>query len=245
MIATSTPRMRTAAVALVVSVWTVGCHESHAPAKLAVPVPAAQRVLSPVAAPVAPDSVDLMRHALFDALALKPGMKLAEVGFGGGWFVTNAARALAPGGFIYATDVDPEAVGALRTREPLGVGVSLRLCNGPRDTALDDLPAGQVDVVTMVDSLCFSGDVPREENLAYLRRLLRILRPGGRLVHHMDCRCDTTPEAVTALFTDAGFSQKVEFVDLPAAVGADPVCQTDADRRRERFAPVFRSPERP
>jgi ubiquinone/menaquinone biosynthesis C-methylase UbiE len=63
--------------------------------------------MPPDGGPEAPPPVELMRQALFDAIALKPGMKLAEIGFGGGRFVTNAAHAMTPGGAIYATDVDP------------------------------------------------------------------------------------------------------------------------------------------
>jgi hypothetical protein len=55
----------------------------------------------------------------------------------------------------------------------------------------------------------------------------------------MDCTCEVTPEAVIARFKDAGFSPRVELLDLPAAV-ASPACRTAERRRRERFIPVFR-----
>jgi ubiquinone/menaquinone biosynthesis C-methylase UbiE len=193
--------------------------------------------------------VDAMRERILAHLALTPGLTVAEIGVGGGWFVVRVAEAIGPNGVVYGTDIDPNAIARLHGRLPgLKQGsahVELRLCRDARDTALDDLPDASVDIILMVDSLCFDASVPRAGNVAYLTRFLRILRPGGRLVHHMDCRCDVSPEAVIAQFTAAGFSPRVESFDVSPdanSVDADWPCRSEAERRRHAFVASFRKP---
>lgn len=194
--------------------------------------------------------VDTMRERVLDGLALKPGMVVAEIGVGGGWFVVRVAERIGPDGVVYGTDIDPQAIALVQQKvpdlkQPAG-RVDLRLCRDPRDTALDDLPDNRVDIVLMIDSLCFDGQESRARNVEYLRRFLRVLRPGGRLVHHMDCHCDVTLDAVKALFPEAGFSPQVETIDATpdrATVDADWPCHTDAERARHAFIGVFRKPD--
>jgi SAM-dependent methyltransferase len=191
--------------------------------------------------------IDVMRERIFAHLGLEPGTVVADIGVGGGWFVLRVAEAVGPNGMVYGTDIDPGAITKLRQRLPdlsQSAGrVELRLCHGQRDTALDDLGDGRVDLILMIDSLCFDALEPRERNVAYLSRFLRILRPGGRLVHHMDCRCDVAPDAVVALFRDAGFSSNVEKLDVspdPASIDAAWDCRSDAERARHAFVGIFR-----
>jgi len=199
----------------------------------------------------APAPVDAMRERILAHLKLRPGMRVAEIGLGRGWFVFRAAEAVGPKGVVYATDIDPEAIGAMRQElphiNPKAGRVDLRLCRDGRDTALDDLPPGHVDIILMVDSLCFDGHERREVDRAYLQRFLRVLRPGGRLVHHMDCQCNATLESVRTQFADAGFSPRVETLDVlpnPASIDANWRCQTEAARQRQAVVAVFRKPGR-
>jgi tRNA A58 N-methylase Trm61 len=195
----------------------------------------------------APHSVDAMRRAVLDHLALRPGKVVAEIGFGRGWFVFRAAQAVGRSGTVYATDVDPEAVAAMRRElqhiDPAAGYVDMRLCRDRRDTGLDDVADGTIDAILMIDSLCFDSRVPREQDLAYLRRFRRLLRPGGELIHHMDCDCAATPESVTALMVEAGFSTQLETVpvDIEPASQSTPECATEAGRKRERYVGVFRN----
>ena len=200
-------------------------------------------VLTP---PRAPAQVDVMRRAVLAGLGLRPGMVLAEIGLGRGWFVLRAREPLGRQGHIYATDIDPEAIDFMRRRlprmNPDASPVELRLCRHPRDTGLDDLPDDSVDVITMIDSLCFDGTVPHDDDVAYLRRFNRILRPGGRLVHHMDCGCSVTPEAVTALFVEAGFTPNAGTITIPPPrEPVDPTwsCRTGPERARDLFVGVY------
>jgi ubiquinone/menaquinone biosynthesis C-methylase UbiE len=190
-----------------------------------------------------------MRERILSHLSLEPGMVVAEIGVGGGWFVVRVAEAIGPKGVLYGTDIDPGAIEKLRQRLPKlppGARVELRLCRDERDTALDDLPDGHVDLVLMIDSLCFDSSKPRESNIAYLRGFLRILRAGGRLAHHMDCRCEVSQNGLVELFRDAGFSPNVEIIDVspePSLIDASWPCRSEAERQRHAYAVVFRKPD--
>jgi SAM-dependent methyltransferase len=194
--------------------------------------------------------IDQLREKILAHADPRPGMVVAEIGVGGGWFVVRVGEAIGPNGVLYGTDIDPEAIARIEERipnlAPASARVELRLCRDARDTALDDLPDGRLDLIFMIDSLCFDGHEPRERDVAYLRRFLRILRPGGRLVHHMDCTCAVAPSAVAALFRDAGFSQRVETLDVapdPALVDASWPCRSAAERERHAFVGIFRKPQ--
>jgi cyclopropane fatty-acyl-phospholipid synthase-like methyltransferase len=202
-------------------------------------------IARPTTPRVAPDppAPDALRRRILDSLGLRAGMTLAEIGLGQGWFVFRAAQALGQSGHVYATDIDREAIAALERElpriDPAAAPVTVRLCSGPRDTALDDLPDGRLDVILMVDSLCFDGRwATRAEDVAYLGRFARLLRPGGRLVHHMDCNCNVSPEEVASLFRDAGFVAQYETVDVRLEPSS--LCRTAEARARYVWVGVFR-----
>jgi len=191
--------------------------------------------------------VDTLRRELIAGLGLRPGMVLVDVGCGTGCFVDHAAPVLGKGGRIYATDIDAQAVTAVRERfsrlpPEQFARVEARLCKSPRDTAVDDLASGTVDVILMIDSLCFPSPAPRPDDVAYLARFQRLLRPGGRLVHHMDCRCDTTVDAATRLFAAAGFKLSSHVIPLSPAP-TEPVpefeCKTAAAKKMHQWVGVF------
>jgi SAM-dependent methyltransferase len=203
----------------------------------------------PAAEPRA-DLVGKMKEGILAHLALKPGMTVAEIGAGGGWFVFRAAELIGPKGKVYATDIDPKVVTSLRQQlqniNPMAATVDVRLCHDERDTALDDLPDDHVDVVLMVDSLCFDALGSRQDNVEYLRRFLRILRPGGRFVHHMDCRCEVSLEAIDMLLREAGFTPREPLDVAPDPKRIDPswLCQSQVQRKRQAWLGVFEKPER-
>jgi SAM-dependent methyltransferase len=185
-------------------------------------------------------AVNELRQGVLRELHAEPGMRVADIGLGRGWFVSRVAEAVGPQGVVYATDIDPEAVRAMgqMPRHPQGGEISARLCRDPRDTGLDDLPENHLDAILMVDSLCFDQPASRDRDVAYLRKVARVLRPGGRLIHHMDCHCGVEPEAVLRLFADAGFAVAAA-ADMPPTTPPS-ICRTEAERRRAAFIPVLR-----
>lgn len=112
---------------------------------------------------------------LLSALAIQPGMVVADVGAGTGYLSRRMAPSVMPGGKIIALDVQPEMVRILEnTIKSSGLTqIEARL------SKVDDvkLPAGTVDMVVMVDvyhELAFPFEV--------MTSVLKALKPGGRVV---------------------------------------------------------------
>jgi precorrin-6B methylase 2 len=112
---------------------------------------------------------------LLAALALKPGMVVADIGAGTGYLARRMAPAVMPGGKIWAVDVQPEMIRLLQA----GVKRSGLAQIEPRLGAVDDvrLPAGSVDLAVMVDvyhELAYPYEV--------MTSIMKALKPGGRVV---------------------------------------------------------------
>jgi len=116
------------------------------------------------------------------ALGLAPGDTACDVGAGPGYFSLRLARAVGETGRVFAVDVEPRILDALRER--LGAAGIRNVT--PVLALADDplLPAQACDVVLVVDTY---HHFP--ERVAYLERLRRALAPGGRLVN-IDFRLD-------------------------------------------------------
>jgi SAM-dependent methyltransferase len=108
------------------------------------------------------------------ALGIARGQTACDIGSGPGYFTLRLARAVGPGGFVYAVDVEARMLQALRERLE-----KVRLRNVAPVLALADdplLPPGACDVVLVVDTYHHFGD-----RAAYLQRLRRSLKPRGRI----------------------------------------------------------------
>lgn len=110
-----------------------------------------------------------------NALDLKPGMVVADVGAGSGYFTVRLARKVGPTGKVYAQDIQPEMLGLLKRRlardKFTNVEMVLGADNDPK------LPPASLDLILMVDVY---------HEFAYPQRMLRKLREAlksdGRLV---------------------------------------------------------------
>ncbi len=188
-------------------------------------------------------AVDRMREAILAELALQPGMQAGDIGTGGGWFTVRVARAVGKSGRVFGTDIDAATLEGLRNAPALGedaAPIRLTQVTAERETGLDDLPANSLDLLLMIDSLCFDSRVPQATNIAYLQRFLRLLKPGGRLVHHMDCTCRTRVADVEALFAAAGFALPNGRKTLRCEAVSAQACPTAEAQERARFLGVFR-----
>ena len=112
---------------------------------------------------------------LLAALALPPGMVVADIGAGTGYLSRRMAPAVMPGGKVLAVDVQAEMVSLLQA----GVKRSGLTQIEPRLGAVDDvkLPAASVGLAIMVDAhheLAFPHEV--------MASLMRVLKPDGRIV---------------------------------------------------------------
>ena len=109
-------------------------------------------------------------------LAPRRGQVVCDIGAGPGYFTFPVARAVGDAGHVYAVDVEPRILEALRKRLRKS-----RLRNVTPVLALEDdplVPTASCDLILVVDTYHHFPDGP-----AYLRRLARSLRPGGRLVN--------------------------------------------------------------
>ena len=139
-----------------------------------------------IAAQEAPDRAAWQKpEQILDALELKPGQTVCDIGSGPGYFTLRAARRVGEGGRVFAVDVEPRILDVLRTRiekaHLRNVTPVLALATDPL------LPPRSCDVVLIVDAYHHFPDRPR-----YLGRLAALLRPGGRLAN-VDWHKRTTP----------------------------------------------------
>jgi len=110
------------------------------------------------------------------ALGLRPGQAACDVGAGPGYFSLRLARAVGEAGHVYAVDVEPRILSVLRDRVQSSNARNVTPVLSLPDDAL--LPAASCDLILIVDTYHHFPDGP-----AYLRRLSRALRPGGRIAN--------------------------------------------------------------
>ena len=111
---------------------------------------------------------------IMDALRIGEGSIAADVGAGGGWFTVRLARRVGPNGQVYAEDIQPEMLAAIK-RRVLREGFSNVLYVQGK-AADPGLPAGALDAVLIVDAY---HEIPNPVNL--LERLGASLKPTGRI----------------------------------------------------------------
>ena len=87
---------------------------------------------------------------IMDALGIGEGSVVADLGAGGGWFTVRLARRVGPNGMVFAQDVQPQMLEAIKRR----VGrEGLRNVEYVQGTLVDPrLPAGRFDAVLIVDA---------------------------------------------------------------------------------------------
>jgi precorrin-6B methylase 2 len=114
-------------------------------------------------------------NQLLDALKLKPGDVVADIGAGSGYFTFRIADRVGPKGKVLAVDIQPEMLAIIRqkmkARQLSNIEPILGTETEPK------LPAGAVDLILMVD-VYHEFAYPWEMTQA----LVRSLKPDGRLV---------------------------------------------------------------
>lgn len=111
---------------------------------------------------------------IMDVLGIADGAAVADIGAGAGWFTIRLARRVGPNGVVYAQDVQPEMLDAIRrrvAREGLR-NVETRRGSG----SMPNLPARSLDAVLVVDVY---PEV--EDRVTFLRNLANALTPSGRI----------------------------------------------------------------
>lgn len=112
---------------------------------------------------------------LLEALRLRPGDVVADIGAGTGFLARRLARKVGPTGVVYANDIQPEMLDVLRSKcleERIeNVKPVLGTITDPK------LPPHAIDLAIMVD-VYHEFSHPHE----MLAAIVRALKPGGRVV---------------------------------------------------------------
>jgi ubiquinone/menaquinone biosynthesis C-methylase UbiE len=152
------------------------------------------------------------------AMDLRPGLTVAEIGAGTGWYTRRIAPAVAPGK-VYAVDIQPEMLELLKTKYSPGIPNIVTVLGTDTDPRL---PAGSVDRMLMVD-VYHEFQKPRE----MLASLRKTLAPGGTVTvveyrlevetaSHIYVDHRMSVEQVLAEWTPAGFELVERIETLPS-----------------------------
>lgn len=116
----------------------------------------------------------LQVERVVEALGLRPGMRVADLGAGTGVFTVPLARAVGAGGKVYAIDIDTGLLAIVKDKAKAeGLGNIEATVAGPTDPRLPE----PVDLVFLCDTLHHLPDQG-----SYIRQFAKLLRPGGRVV---------------------------------------------------------------
>jgi ubiquinone/menaquinone biosynthesis C-methylase UbiE len=108
-----------------------------------------------------------------EALKLKPGVIVADVGAGSGIFTMPIARAVRPGGTVYAVDVDEELLHHIAEAATEQGIINVQTVYGEYTDPILPVPV----------DLAFISDVLHhiEDRTTYLKNLAKYIKPTGRI----------------------------------------------------------------
>ncbi len=158
---------------------------------------------------------------VIEALRLKPGMSVADLGSGSGYFTRRFVDAVTDQGTVYAIDVEAKALQHIEQRlQRLNRPYHVELILAPSDNPM--LPPSSVDLIFICNTYHHL-----ENHRTYLRHLRSALKPGGRVAiidFYPDERSGdlgfpkvhlATPARVVEEMSTAGFEPTIEHAFLP------------------------------
>jgi tRNA A58 N-methylase Trm61 len=110
-----------------------------------------------------------------DALGIRPGMVVADVGAGTGYMSLRLAKRVGPAGKVYANDLQPEMLRRLRENAAKARITNIETIQGEETDP--KLPPGRMDLVLLVD-VYHEFSEPRK----MIDKIRDALKPDGRLV---------------------------------------------------------------
>jgi ubiquinone/menaquinone biosynthesis C-methylase UbiE len=157
---------------------------------------------------------------VIQAMDLKPGMTVAEIGAGTGFFSRRIAKVVGPAGKVYAEDIQPQMLDLLKQYSAKeGIQNVISVLGTETDPKL---PAHTMDRVLLVD--VYHEFQKPEPMLAAIRDCLA---PGGTVVlveyrlegetaSHINIKHRMSVEQVLSEWTAAGFTLVRRTEDLPS-----------------------------
>ncbi len=106
-----------------------------------------------------------------DLLELKPGMTVADIGAGSGYYSVLMAKKVGSTGKVYANDIQPQMLQLIEKKKVENVVTVLGVVDDPK------LPKGCCDLLLMVDVY---HELSEPQKM--LRKMREELKPDGRLV---------------------------------------------------------------
>jgi ubiquinone/menaquinone biosynthesis C-methylase UbiE len=164
-----------------------------------------------------PDRVASLKiDYIIASLGLKPGAVVADIGAGPGVLSLPLAAAVAPGGKVYAEDIDKVFLDRIKQKASDGKVTNIVTVLG--EFVDPKLPAKDVDVVLFHDVLHHI-----ENRAGYLKATAGYLKPGGRIAvvelppdgsHKDEPALVVTKDQVKQWMADAGLKPVQEFTGL-------------------------------
>ena len=134
---------------------------------------------------------------VMDAIGIKPGMAVAEIGAGRGRYVVQIAVRVGENGKVYAEDIDTASLRHLERRcEKWGLEHVETILGDVKDPKL---PEGEFDVIFVISAYHHF-----EDPVALMRNARPSLKPGG-VVAIGEWLNATSPEQVEAHMKAAGY----------------------------------------
>jgi ubiquinone/menaquinone biosynthesis C-methylase UbiE len=170
------------------------------------------------------------RAAIVQALGLRPGMAVADVGAGTGLFTRMFADRVGPKGRVYAVDVAPAFLKYISDEAGKRGQKQIQAVQGTQETT--NLPVGSVDIAFLCDTYHHL-----EHPKPLLASIHRALRPGGRLiVVELDRRLGASSDFVRKHVR----ADKAQFLAEIAAAGFEPLAMPNPPALAENFFAEFR-----
>jgi SAM-dependent methyltransferase len=147
------------------------------------PTPTPDRIPRPVPTPYRGDPSifddpkrdrELQIEQTMDTLGIRPGVVVADIGAGGGYFTFHAARRVGERGLVYAVDIQPHMLDHLNRRAEREKVTNIRTVLGEEEDP--KLPAKTVDVAMILKTYHEIASP-----VALLRRVREALKDDGRL----------------------------------------------------------------
>jgi cyclopropane fatty-acyl-phospholipid synthase-like methyltransferase len=141
-----------------------------------------------------------------EALGIKPGSRVADVGAGTGLLTVHLARAVAPNGSVVATDIDGAVLELLQSRLA-AVGLADIVERRVVGAETPGLEVGAYDAILLAEVDHYFTD-----EVAWLKAATAALKPGGRIV--ISNRIHHRPQSMAAA-QKAGLVLQSESTPVP------------------------------